>query len=495
MKMRKNSLCFKLWRCFFVLLAATLLLLWLLQVVFLQSFYRAMQKRALEKAAEQIEELVQTQRGYDEIAAIAYDGSLQVILTDFEGDLLYSADEYSAAYQKHETAVSPSQNPYREGETLNWQLGLYRNLPEEHSNFLRTLAASSNGCVCYALDSGTGKTDWIYGKIIETANGEALALYLHAPAEAVKSTVAILRTILLTVTALALAAGFALAYWFAQKLSRPIAELAKQAKKMSNGAETVSFSAGFCTELDQLAATLEAASQSLAKLELARRELLANITHDLRTPLTLIGGYAEKIEDISCRSPEEARADAAVILRETRRLSLLVNDILDASALGAAAVKLELQPLDLSALTGKVIGQFGVFCERGELLITQSIAPSLFVLADEARLAQVLYNLIANAAVHVGADKTIEVAVYAASGCVQAEIRDHGSGIDPETAEHIWDRYYTSRERKRSELGTGLGLAIVKDLLTLHGAQYGVRSTPGCGSCFWFRLAQFSPET
>ena len=218
--------------------------------------------------------------------------------------------------------------------------------------------------------------------------------------------------------------GFALAYFFASRFAKPVAAISAQAAKMADGKENIIFEKGFCDELDELSDTLEAAAQSIVKLENSRRELLANITHDLRTPLTLINGYAEKIEDLSWEEKEEARRDKHI--------------------------------------------------EQG-----------LYAMADEQRISQVFYNLVVNAITHVGEDNVVGLKAYQYREKVRAEIYDHGKGIAQTDIPHSWERYFTSRERKRSENGTGIGLSIVKEILNAHMARYGVISSEGQGSCFW----------
>ncbi len=458
----------------------TLLLLWLLQIVFLQSFYNQMQLRSVKNAADEIAANIENDNIFRFIDNIAYENAMQIILTDQNGVIWYRVDEYSSAYQIN-------QNPYREDSKLNWQIGMYQNLPEDYSSFLQKLLESTDGTISYELVSDANSTNLIYGKMISGIE-KPLILYINTPVGAVQSTIKILRTILLIVTGLLLLVGSALAYFFARRFAKPIAAISMQAKEMANGRDNIVFEKGFCDELDELSDTLHRAAQSLAKLERSRRELLANITHDLRTPLTLIIGYAEKIEDLSWQDREEACQDAAIIKRESDRLTLLVNDILDYSVLQSGSAVFDFQLVNISELAENVLIQFHVICEQQNLAIERNIEPGMSVMADKQRIAQVFYNLITNALIHVGEDKIVGIKVYQNGETVRVEIYDRGSGIAQTDLPHIWERYFTSRERRRSENGTGLGLSIVKEILTAHMAQYGVISREGHGSCFWFEL-------
>lgn len=480
MRLNKNSISIKLWKYFAMFAMITLLLLWLLQTVFLQNFYNQMQLKSVQKAADEIAESINNNSTFRFIDRIAYENSMQIILTDTSGNILYRVDEYSSAYQTNE-------NPYKENNKQSWQIGMYRNLPEDYPSFLQSLSESDDGKIFYELVSDTNSTNLIYGKIISCSD-ETFALYINTPIGAVQSTIKILRTMLLIVTGLLLFVGFALAYFFARRFAKPVSAIAAQAREMASGKGNIAFEKGFCDELDELSDTLDETARSLAKLENSRRELLANITHDLRTPLTLISGYAEKIEDLSWEEREEARCDAAIIKRESKRLTLLVNDILDYSVLQSGSVTFNFQSVNISELAEKVLIQFHVILEQQNLILEQHIEPGLSVMADEQRIFQVFYNLIVNAIIHVGEDKVIGLRAYQNGKAVRVEIYDHGKGIAQTDIPHIWDRYFTSRERKRNENGTGLGLSIIKEVLNAHMAQYGVISQEGQGSCFWFEL-------
>lgn len=480
MKFNRNSISIKLWKYFVVFAMVTLVLLWLLQTVFLQTFYNQMQQKSIEKAANEIAEKIINDNQFSFIDRIAYENSMQIILTDTSGNIRYRVDEYSSAYQTN-------QNPYRKNDRQSWQIGMYRNVPEDYSAFLQSLLESADGHISYELSSDTNSVNLIYGKMIPCSD-ETLILYINTPVGAVQSTVRILRTMLLAVTGLLLPVGFVLAYFFARRFAKPVSAISAQAKEMAGGKENIRFEKGFCNELDELSDTLEETAENLAKLEHFRRELLANITHDLRTPLTLISGYAEKIEDLSWEERKEARCDAAIIKREAKRLTRLVNDILDYSVLQSGSVSFDFQTVNISELAEKVLIQFHVIFEQQNLICEQHMEPGLSVIADEQRISQVLYNLVINAITHAGNDKVIGLRVYQREKKARIEIYDHGKGIAQADIPHIWERYFTSRERGRSENGTGLGLSIVKEILNAHAAQYGVISEAGQGSCFWFEL-------
>ena len=168
MKLNKNSISIKLWKYFALFTMITLVLLWLLQIVFLQTFYNHMQQKSIEKTADKIAENLKNNLDFSFIDRIAYDNSMQVILTDISGNILYRVDEYSSAYQTN-------QNPYREDDIQNWQIGMYRNIPEDYPLFLQKLFESADGNISYELEADTNSINLIYGKIVSCSD-ETLVL-------------------------------------------------------------------------------------------------------------------------------------------------------------------------------------------------------------------------------------------------------------------------------------------------------------------------------
>ncbi len=478
MKLDTKSIGFKLWIYFTVFAAVILAVLWLLQTVFLQSLYTSMQKHQINKIADEICSAENTAAAVDELAA---DNSVLILLTDSSGNIIYSADEYSPSYRTEARGHGGGQNPYRAGEEQNWQEEAYRRLPEHYEDFLEKLGADDG--VCYAIDRGDGGS-LVCGRRLSDGN----ILYINTTLGAVGQAVSILRLQLCAVTFLALLLGLFIAVWIARRFSKPVSELSEQSLKMASGDFGLKFNKGFCSETDRLASSLEYAAAKIAETDKLRRELLANVSHDLRTPLTMIKGYAELIRDLD--GSADAGKDAKIIIRESDRLSLLVNDILDYSKLQSGAAAFEFESVDLSAVAERTAEQFSAVCKSDGIEIITGIEPEKYVRADARRIEQVFYNLISNAAAHVGDDKRVYVSVAEKNGAVRAEIRDNGSGISADELAHIWDRYFTSKKRGSN----GLGLSIVKEILTAHDARFGAQSETGKGSVFWFELAKARPN-
>lgn len=487
MKFNTKSLGVKLW-AYFALFAATIFaVLWVCQTVFLQTFYDRMVIRNIQAAAEQIAAQRSRADFGDWLDNLAYENSFLIFLTDAQGNVLYSTDEHSRAYRGEAAAEDTRDNPYHpSNEILNWQIGAGRhlNLPPDFSSFMERLNSSKNGTVGYRLTDGS---TYIYGTWLSTASGESI-LYISAALEAVGATVSILRTQLVWITGAALLFAFGIAFLISRRFTKPVAALDKQARKMAEGGGLDGMERGFCSELDGLADTLHQTAAALNKAEQSRTEFLANISHDLRTPLTMIRGYAEMVRDISWEDETQRENDLAIIIRETNRLTELVNDILELTALQSRTQAVQYGEVDLSATAQDVIRQFAPLCEQRGCVIKSKLEPGQFVRGEPVQLSRVLYNLIDNAISHAGEEKTVDISLKCVGQAVRVEVRDYGEGIPPEEIPHVWERYFTSKQRKSKREHSGLGLAISKEILLAHNAKFGVDSTLGQGSCFWFEV-------
>ena len=274
-------------------------------------------------------------------------------------------------------------------------------------------------------------------------------------------------------------------------VSSPIEAINRSAKELATGDYDVHFSGSGYREINELSTTLNYAAQELSKVDGLRQELIANISHDLRTPLTLISGYAEVMRDLPDENTPE---NAQIIIDEAQRLSTLVNDVLDLSKLQSGMQSVNLTDYNLTdSLSGAVLRMNELLRKDGYSLEFSYDQP-VWVHADQTWIHQVFYNLLTNAINYTGEDKKIYVEQSAAGEWVTVRVRDTGEGVSPENLPYIWDRYYkVDKTHKRAVTGTGLGLSIVKSVLELHGGRYGVESTPG-GSTFWFQLKTVPPQ-
>ena len=478
MKKRK-SFGVKLWLWFLLFSAAIFTVLWLLQTVFLQNFYNRMAIRNVERAVGKITAHVSDPDFYEVIDEIAVSNSLLVFVTDADGNILYSVDEYRHLYSGTEQPEGGTDNPYHAGDVMNWEKGALRNLPYSYQTLVNKLDDAGTDRVGFVTED---ETAYVTGARL----GDGKILSVSLPLGTVGGAVGILRLQLVWVSVLSLVLGFILAWVISKRFEKPMAQIAVSAKEIAMGNFHPKFPKGFCAELDELSDTLGETASRLEKAQNAQREFLANVSHDLRTPLTMIKGYAEMVREISWSDAEKREKDLDIITREADRLTALVNEILEFSAMQADGTVKEYEKIDLSRAVCEVIEQFTPFCEQSGYVIEAEVADGLMVAADETQIKRVIYNFIDNAVNHSDESKKIKVSLSVADGSARFEVTDYGKGIAVEDIPYIWDRYYTARNRKNKSVVSGLGLSIAKVILTAHRAEYGVDSKNNC--TFWFEL-------
>lgn len=271
-----------------------------------------------------------------------------------------------------------------------------------------------------------------------------------------------------------------------RSVCRPLKEMGKSAEKLARGNYKANFKGGNYRESQELADALNYAAYELSKADNLQKELVANISHDLRTPLTMIKGYSEVMRDIPDENTPE---NVQVIIDETERLTELVNDMLDISKLHSGARKPVLEIFNLTQTVSEVMRRYSKLTEHDGYNITFDFDREIYVRADRTMILQVIYNLINNAVNYTGDDKYVKVVQSQSDGVVRISVTDTGAGIDKEDMPLVWDRYYkVDKVHKRARIGTGLGLSIVKGVLEAHSASYGLNSKLGEGSTFWFEL-------
>ncbi|MCL2124586.1 MAG: HAMP domain-containing histidine kinase [Oscillospiraceae bacterium] len=328
----------------------------------------------------------------------------------------------------------------------------------------------------------------IYVKLADDAMGEPFAVIINATISPVNATVATLRYQLYFISGIMLLLAVFLAIIIAKRVSRPIEAINKGAFSLSKGNYATRFTGKGFKEIVELSETLNTAAIELGKVENLRRELLANVSHDLRTPLSLIYSYAELMHDF----PDETTSEQTqVIMDETSRLAALVSDVLDISKLEADMEQLNTSRFNLTANLSDTADLVEELLQREGYTIRyeKNGYDEIYVDADEMKINRAFYNLLMNAINYSGDSKNITVTQTVNDNHVKISVTDYGEGISAEDLSSIWDRYYkSSKEHKRAPAGTGLGLSIVKKIIELHGGRYGVISNIDKGSTFWFEL-------
>ena len=322
--------------------------------------------------------------------------------------------------------------------------------------------------------------------------GRSTFLFISAATQQYGELMAGLRWLSVITALVSVVLAFVASGFVAVFITKPVTDVTARAQEMARGNYDLHFKKNyFCAELNELGDALEYARSEISKADTMQKELIANVSHDFKTPLTMIKAYASMIREISGEDKKKRDANAQVIIDECDRLTLLVGDLLDLSKLRAGMNVGERTVFNLSEEVYSVAERFAFLRETAGYTIETQIEDDLYTRASRERIDQVLYNLIGNAVNYTGDDKRVRVKLYKKGNNARFEVIDSGKGIPPEEVDTIWDRYYRSNKtHKRPVNGSGLGLSIVKNILLQHDCPFGVISEVGKGSCFW---AEFAP--
>lgn len=476
-----KSLTFALWLHFITLAVLIFVLLWFMQVVFLQTYYRTMKKTETAQIGTEVENIFKNSLDFKaEIDKTAYRNSASIYILSLDGELFYT------------NTTSTGTNSYSQDGYVAQMPG--RNVSIDISDIAENITNSTNKKITYTLDIDRLKTQiYVYAKQIPDTK---YCYVIIMPIDPIDATSTVITSQLLYITVISLIISTIIALFMSRRISKPIMNLNESAKKLEKGDYDVVFEKCGYDEIDALADTLNSATTSLEKTDEIRRELLANVSHDLKTPLTMIKAYSEMIRDLSGENKQKREAHLKVIIDETDRLTRLVNDMMDLSRIESGIIELNKEKFNFSETAKALIDTIKMSNMDTPHNIKYTIPDDLYVLADKTKIEQVLYNLIINAIKHSGEGKRkIDIKVTATQKRVKIEVKDDGVGISQENLKHIWDRYYKASESfTRNVQGSGLGLSIVKNILIKHSSDFGVDSQLGKGTTFYFDLERISKK-
>lgn len=298
---------------------------------------------------------------------------------------------------------------------------------------------------------------------------------------------------LIYITVVVIILAVIISLFLAKVFSDPIMQITEKSKVLANGNFNVEFEKNGIKEIDELADTLNYLKNEVSKTDQYRRDLMANVSHDLKTPLTMIKAYAEMVRDITYKDKQKREENLNVIIEETDRLNTLVGDILTLSKLQANSDTLEIETLDLSVEIESILKRYDYLKETEGYEIEVDIPQQVIIRADKNKINQVIYNLVNNALNYTGDDKKVKIKITEDKKEYLIEVIDTGKGIEKDKIEHIWDKYYKNeKNHKRNVVGTGLGLSIVKEILENHDFTYGVKSVKNKGTTFYFKIKKIN---
>ncbi len=461
----------KIWLLFAFFILIVFILMWLFQIVFLQQFYEMFKTRDTQRIAGQLSSAYLENDNFEETAenlALQNEMCLEILNPNGYEDYQFCVMDERCLLHGHNS-------------------GLYF--------FLSDIINSDDGTISRKMVGQVMDMDTLlYGCTLYTADGDVAGyLFVSTQLEPVASTTSILRRQTGIIVVLLAIVGVIISLLMARYISRPLARITRGAKRLAHRDYSVTFTGGGYAEVNDLAETLTVATRELSKTDQMQHDLIANVSHDLRTPLTMIKAYAEMIRDLTGDNPEKRAQNLNTIIEETDRLSLLVSDMLDLSKLESGTQKLDYSTFEIWECLESIVARWAGLSEKMGYqihLIYDGAPPrERYVHCDEGKINRVIGNLISNAINYTNKEnKEVFVTMRNLSDAVRIEVRDTGDGIPSDQIGLIFQQYYRSENHQRSVVGTGLGLSIVSAILKLHGYNYGVQSKRGKGSIFWFEI-------
>ncbi len=331
-----------------------------------------------------------------------------------------------------------------------------------------------------------------YCTIDETAGGGLLLVSGDLTAIRRSSAELVLWTLLISVLTL-IATGI-ITYYTSYRVINPFVEMNHAVQCYSRGDFSTRIPVDGKDEAAQLGKSLNEMAEQLRSLEDTRRSFVANVSHELRSPLTSMKGFLEAMRDGTI--PEEDFPQyIEIVLNETRRMVTLVNDLLDLARIESGTIQLSYEVFDVNELIRRTLLTFEARLNENEMELDVRFAQEqCSVYADPAQIGQVIRNLIDNAIKYSPKGRALMISTYSMRRTVYVTVRDNGIGIPQEDVPHVFDRFYKVEKAHTPtpQMGSGLGLSIVKRIIEQHGQSITVRSARGRGTQFTFTLERAS---
>ena len=459
--MMKNKLSTKIFIYLAIFSLFILIFLFFFQVIFINTFYEWTKTRTIKNLSQDILVTENDTSLYEKLDRVSYQENVCIELTNSNGDNLYSSYGNNCRLRS-KTIKRKFILSNKETNTYN----LVNNFTKEKS-----------------IMSATKLSNNLY-------------IFISTSLIPLDSTINIIEQQLIVVSIVVLLLSIVVAYFISKRLSLPITKISKAAKLISKGKLKTKFeTTSDIKELVDLTNALNDMKDELSKTEELQKDLMANVSHDLKTPLTMIKAYAELILDININDKEKCKSNLNIIIEEVNRLNDLVNDILALTKVENDLDKLDISSFDLIKLIKRIVKQHNIYVIKDGYSIEfiHDNIDKLMINADKKKIEQVIYNLLNNALNYTGDDKKVIIKVEDDDKNYTIMVIDSGKGIDKKEIDHIFDRYYRSKKNhKRYVYGTGLGLSIVKNILLLHNYEYGVTSKKNKGTTFYFKIKKDS---
>ena len=332
---------------------------------------------------------------------------------------------------------------------------------------------------------------------------------LRSPLESIRESAAISNRFLIYIASFLIIISIVFIWYFSKRLTNPILELAVLSDKMANLDFDAKYTSGGSNEIGELGANFNRMSEKLEstiselkkannelqkdierkdKLEQMRNEFLGNVSHELKTPLALIQGYAEGLKEGINEDAESREFYCDVIMDEASKMNLMVKNLLTLNQLEFGDEDISFERFNLTEVVGGVLQSMEILAQQAEANVIFRQADPVYVWADEFKVEQVVRNYVSNAFHHVSGDKVVEVKILSDGEKAKVTVFNTGSPIPEKDIGHIWDKFYkVDKAHTREYGGNGIGLSIVKAIMESFHQKYGVNNYDN-GVEFWFEL-------
>ncbi|AHM57965.1 alkaline phosphatase synthesis sensor protein PhoR (plasmid) [Peptoclostridium acidaminophilum DSM 3953] len=328
----------------------------------------------------------------------------------------------------------------------------------------------------------------LIGVPVEKGGKLAGFLLLHSLSSSISMTTLVLKKQFGIITLISILASSLFAFFLAKHFTRPILSIKAASDEIAKGKYGVTVDVGNKDEIGLLAGSINRMSSELSKIEELRKDLIANVTHEFKTPLSVIKTYAEMINDMDIDDKDAVIQDTRVILDETDRLSSMVGEIIYLSRIQSESGMLSLEPVRIADLFDGIKSRVSHLADSKGVKLETECSEDIGILADTEKIFRCILNFVVNSINYTPPGNSVHLFASSDSSTVTISIRDEGSGISPEDLVHVWERFYKAdRSRAKGIQGTGLGMTIAKDILDMHGFEYGIESEMEKGTLVYIK--------
>lgn len=457
MKLKTRSLRANLLIYFLIFSAIILGFLYFFQIVFFNTYYKINQTNALEQTVNSIEKNIDKENADIIFNELSLNNEVCIQIVKDE-ELIYYSDNYKHCAGKDNNALTVITNSFLNSDKKYLKVEFVNNRYNNKS--------------------------LVYGKKLKND----IYVFANSSLEPMDKSINLLKGQFLYVALTVLLLSFIISYYFSRRIADPILKINLSAKKLADKSSEAKFTCETeVFELKELAETLNNAAKELSKTEELRKEFLANVSHDLKTPLTMIEAYAASARDLNYNNKKKRERDLNIIIDEAERLNMLVNDILLLSKMENKTTNLNLEDINIRKEIETILEHFAIYKNDGYTFEFNE-KEDYIITADKKGIERVIYNLINNAINYTGEDKKVKITFEKDQDILTINIIDTGKGIEEEDKKLVWNKYFRINKRhRRTTVGTGLGLSIVKEILEEHKFEYGIKSKLNKGSCFYFK--------